>query len=232
MSPNRNFGDWHRSRYICTLLPGTAAGVAQVFLPAGARDFPVPCSDPPRHRAHAIPDHPPSSCANPTPHGKARNTGLESPVHPPTRMSALRLPLSKASGAATMLGGCCGRGRSRSRIAPVLGRRNVISPEAPHNQTYMIERPPQHGFGSKRHGRYVYSLLRPRTAALPDRARPRAQKRDFPRSSAQPNVYDRKATSARLRQQATRPLRLFVAAAGDGRAPNPAQSSLIVLNPG
>jgi hypothetical protein len=32
-----------------------AANVAQVFLPAGARDFPVPCSGLPRHRFQAIP---------------------------------------------------------------------------------------------------------------------------------------------------------------------------------
>jgi hypothetical protein len=172
MSPNRNFGDWHRSRYICTLLPGTAAGVAQVFLPAGARDFPVPCSDPPRHRAHASPDHPPSY---------ARTRRLRGSEEHGTRKS--RAPADKNVGATTF------------------------------------------AFEGKRRGHYARRLLRPGTVALPDRARPRAQKRDFPRSSAQPNVYDRKATSARLRQQATRPLRLFVAAAADGRAPGSRPSS-------
>ena len=39
------------------LRPGTAACVAQVFLPAGSRDFLVPCSGPPRHRAQAIHHH-------------------------------------------------------------------------------------------------------------------------------------------------------------------------------
>ena len=77
------------------LRPGSAACVARVFQPAGARDFPVPCSGPPRHRAHAIPHHPQSYIPlwrKPDAHEKVRNTGLESPVRPPTKKSALRLP--------------------------------------------------------------------------------------------------------------------------------------------
>ena len=72
--------------------PGTAACVAQVFQPAGSRDFPVPCSYRPCHRPPAIPHHVSARGAHRTTHGEASNTGLESPVYPPTRKSALRLP--------------------------------------------------------------------------------------------------------------------------------------------
>jgi hypothetical protein len=63
--------------------------------------------------APTIPNH----IREPDAHGEARNTGLESPVYPPTRMSALRLSPSKTSDAVAMLACCCGRGRPRSPSA-------------------------------------------------------------------------------------------------------------------
>jgi len=73
---------------------GTAACVAQVFLPAGSRDFPVPCSGPPCHRSQAIHHHPQSHVLT----GREPDAPRESLKHGTGKS---RVPADKQVGATT-----------------------------------------------------------------------------------------------------------------------------------
>ena len=66
----------------------------------------------------------------------------------------------------------------------------------PPYSTLRNEWPPHHVFADKRRGRHARTFLRPGTAALPDRARPRAQKRDFEPDTTGQETPERVAASA------------------------------------
>jgi hypothetical protein len=89
------------------------------------------------------------------------------------------------------------------------------------NRTFRNERPTCHTVHIKRRGRYARTPLRPGTAALLVRARPRAQKRDSAlclRPKKRPATIGRPIAPC---NQPTWPPRLNASAAGDGRARAP-----------